>query len=189
LDRYKTYSDEQLVELLKSGDTVAFTELYTRYWKLLFALVASRLHNFYDAEEIVQDVFADIWNRRSKINISTSVQSFLSASVRYQTWRTMARQRKEFQHKQKGLNNEASESLIAEIEMKLLFDQLQERITKLPQKCRVVYQLRKIEGLSNKQVASQLQITEKAVERNMTRAIKQLRTGIEIVILTIFTLF
>lgn len=58
------FSDDQLVSVLRTDDADAFTEIYARYWKLLFYVAAKRLDSYQEAEEAVQNIFTDIWCRR-----------------------------------------------------------------------------------------------------------------------------
>lgn len=69
MDPYVTYDDNDLVTLLKEGDKAAFTALYQRYWDRLFYIGGRLLGDVAIAEEIVQDIFLDLWQRRDRLEI------------------------------------------------------------------------------------------------------------------------
>ncbi len=181
---YESYTDEQLLPLLKSGNDAAFTEIYNRYWKLLFSVAANKLNELMDAEEVVQEVFADVWNRRVQIQIETSLKSYLAASVKYRCYTLMALRQKEKKQIENFSTAYAAQSLSPQkqLEAKELFSRLQQRAATLPEKCRLVYELSRGKGFSNKKIAEALQVSEKAVEANITRALRHLKGGLEVVI-------
>ncbi|RQP18236.1 MAG: RNA polymerase sigma-70 factor, partial [Parapedobacter sp.] len=98
---FSQYDDNQLLERLKADNERAFTAIYHRYWKLLFSVTANKLTTLDDAEEVVQEVFVDLWNRRSSIQVTTSLKSYLAASVKYQAWSLMARRQKELRNRER----------------------------------------------------------------------------------------
>ncbi|QEC73899.1 hypothetical protein FSB73_21780 [Arachidicoccus ginsenosidivorans] len=89
MNRYKEHTDLELMDLLKNGDEIAFNEIYDRYWKLLFAVAASKLNDFTDAEEAVQDIFADLWKRKAKIVLTYSLKSYLAGAVKYRVYEAL----------------------------------------------------------------------------------------------------
>ena len=68
---YSSHTDEQLLLLLKEGNEAAFTEIYRRFWKLLFSVAANKLNDPEDAKELVQDVFTNLWKRRAELTMLT----------------------------------------------------------------------------------------------------------------------
>ncbi len=83
--------DIALLQLLTLGDNAAYTEIYNRYWQNLFAIAANKLRNLADAEEIVQDIFLEIWNRRGTFVFNTKLSSYLSAAVSYKIINVLAK--------------------------------------------------------------------------------------------------
>ncbi|GGA97678.1 RNA polymerase sigma factor [Puia dinghuensis] len=184
---YTSYNDAGLLELLRAGDKEAFTELYNRYWKVLFHVAANKIGNLAEAEEMVQDLFLDIWKRREGIEITSTFRTYLAVALKYRVFNLLARRNKRLRYESYA----RTKLRIADdsTEQWLGFHELDKRIARLvadlPDKCRLVYQLKKEKGYSQKDIALQLQISEKAVEAHITRALKLLRTGIR----TFFSLF
>ena len=179
---YKQYTDDQLLLLLKQGDSRAFDEIYHRYWKLLFGIAANKLDDIADAEEVVQDVFADLWKRQTQVAISKSLKSYLAGAVKFKVYSTLARRYRLKQNKAQLAEQTSSDTALPVDELYRI-KQLEEELTRasndLPERCRLIYQLSRQEGYSNKQIAYQLNISEKTVESQITRALKQLRLALQ----------
>jgi RNA polymerase sigma-70 factor (family 1) len=167
--------DTELLEHLKNSDTDAFTEIYARYWKLIYYVAFKRLNNNNEAEETVQNIFMDLWERRSTLTIHTSLKYFLAAAAQYQVMNVLAK-------KHRVLNIEISDESVSSntadsfINFRELQKQIEETVAALPERCRVVYQLSREEGLNNRAIAQKLGISEKTVENQLTKALSRLRT-------------
>lgn len=175
---HKHYTDSQLLSLLRKGDGQAFTAIYDRYWKLLYYIAMKRLQVENEAEEVVQEVFTDIWARREQLQITRSLKHYLAAATQYQVMNLMARQ---YRRQVLGMreanpeNNAADRSLLFhELEL-----QIQELVQRLPEKCRLIYHLSREEGLNNKEIAYHLEIAEKTVENQLTKALSRIRDGLD----------
>ena len=179
MDSYKTYSDEQLVELLKTSDERAFNEVYNRYWEKLFHKAGYKLNDLARAEEIVQDIFMDIWYRRNELSLNSSLAAYLSASLKYQIIKVHAKARSDRKHLE-NIKRSAADFDIAtqqQLSFKELQKNLEQLVGELPEKCRLVFQLRQ-EGFSQKEISAQMSISENTVETHISRALKTLRTGL-----------
>lgn len=177
---YSSYNDAALLGLLRVGDRTAFTEIYNRYWKLLFHLAADKTNSLAEAEELVQDLFLDIWKRREQLEIATSLKTYLAVALKYRVINLLALRNKRQRYERYAGNklrvaDDSTEQWLGFHEME---QRLARLVAELPDKCRLVYQLKKEAGYSQREIARELQITEKAVEANITRALKLLRTGI-----------
>lgn len=182
LKLYSTYLDSELIELLQHGNDDAFTELYNRYWNKLFFIAATRLKNFTDAEEVVQDIFLDLWNRRELLALTSTLASYLAVAVKYRVINVMAKRNRQARYDIYAVNHlsiadESTEEWLNFEELKMRLSKL---VAQLPEKCRLVYQLSREAGYSQKQIAKELDISEKTVESHIGRAIKNLRKGLHL---------
>lgn len=183
MDRYKRHTDEQLWNLIQEENVDAFTELYHRYWKLLFHVAADKSGNLSDAEDIVQEVFADLWKRKKEIHITHSLKSFLAGATKFQVYKLLARQRKFEETDHSFFNIAEKHSSPDEIyRLKVLRGQLENAIQTLPERCKLVYELSRNEDMSNKQIGETLQISVKTVENQINKAMRRLRTSLKILI-------
>ena len=174
------YHDNQLLLLLKSDDEAAFTEIYHRYWQKLFIVAMHRLANAEEAREIVQDIFCNLWKRRQSLQLDHSLNTYLSTAVKYEVINRLARH-----HRQQRLHNqlskewlEASKDTENQLQFNELQDQLAALVRTLPEKCRIIFQLSREKGYSQKKIASELGIAEKTVEAHLANALRKLRVGL-----------
>ncbi|HVW95111.1 MAG TPA: RNA polymerase sigma-70 factor [Mucilaginibacter sp.] len=175
---YNILDDKNLTALLQNGDDAAFTEIYNRYWDRLFSIAANKLRDFDEAEEIVQDIFVSLWKRRDKLSVIDTLSSYLAVSVKYRVIKALD---KRYRKKEFSNHTQQSTSLVDySTEQWLEFEELKGRlallVADLPEKCRMVYQLSRDAGFSQKKIAAQLGISEKTVEAHLGKALKTLRT-------------
>jgi RNA polymerase sigma-70 factor (family 1) len=177
---YSSYHEERLLTLLKEGDEAAFTEVYNRYWDKLLVVAMHRLAEIEEAREIVQDIFYRLWKRRETLRLDHSLNTYLSVAVKYEVINRLAarhRQRK-FQIHISRHSHETSQDTENYIRFNELQKQLTSLVNALPQKCRIVYQMSREKGYSQKEIAAELGIAEKTVETHLAVAIRKLRTGL-----------
>lgn len=172
-------SDFDIINGLKTGDKRALTVLYNNYWKVLYISSYNLLKDKEVCEEIIQDVFIDIWNKRDKLDIKVSLKSYLYACVRYKVfaqYRTNKLPRVELlEELDRRLQYTTPETKIMHKELK---QHIKLVIDGLPKKCKKVYKLSRNEQLSHKEIAEQLDISIKTVENHITNALRVLRTSL-----------
>jgi len=183
-------SDEQLVDLLKSGGHDAFTEIYNRYWDKLYAVAYNRLADELEAEEAVQNIFLSLWKRRESIGLTHSLATYLSVAVKYRLLTRLAQIKKE---KERSLQLklaavEGRETTAEWLDEKELKARLQQHINALPEKCRIVFLLSREQGLSNALIAEELNISEKTVEGHITKALTSLRGSLNVALPVLLTI-
>lgn len=177
----KRKSDEDLVAALQEGDIRSFDELYRRYSAKLFYLSYKRLNCTEVCEEIVQDFFVSLWERRAILTITVSFSAYVAGCARLKVF--------SYYHKMGIRNNHMevvynafseSENAFIEniIDTKQLRDVIEQEVCRLPDKCRKIYELSRKSHLNNKEIAVQLGISEKTVENHMTKALKNIRLSI-----------
>ncbi|GAA4780098.1 RNA polymerase sigma-70 factor [Olivibacter ginsenosidimutans] len=170
-------SDDELFVLLKEGSAPAFEMLYRRYWKEMLVVASYRVPRIADAEEIVQDIFVSLWDRRRDLSIQCSIRTYLASAIKYQVIKLIDKENHKRQYLSSLKNHPAMDDSTNE---KIAFSELQSQlaayVSELPEKCRLVYQLKKEQGLSQKQIAIHLHIAEKTVEAHLLKAMKVLRS-------------
>lgn len=179
MDNYCSHTDDELLALIKTGDCIAFTEVYNRYWKLLFSIAANKLTCLADAEELVQEVFADLWKRRETLEIERSIKSYLSGAVKFQVYSALSKQYRARKNKQMLVFSEKTFLTPKEqLDLKMLEQHLYNSANELPDRCRLIYKLSRETGWSNEAIASHLDISPKTVEAQLTKALKHLKTSL-----------
>jgi RNA polymerase sigma-70 factor (family 1) len=178
---YDCYTDDDLFLMLRNDDRSAFTEIYSRYWKSMFTVAANKLGDAFGAEELVQEIFTDLWARRMTLEISGSPKAYLSVAVKYKVIDArLKRSRKMLHEQQAGMKAVVGDCFT---EQTVHFNELKERLSalveELPEHCRLIYQLSREEGVPNREIAQRLNLSEKTVEYHMTKALKTLRTSLQ----------
>jgi len=171
------HSDILLLQLLKKGDDKAFTSIYNKYWEKLLFIAGIRFHDLAMAEEMVQDVFLDLWRRREALEVVGNLEHYLAVSMKYKVINAQAKLKRSREYQRYAQQNITQQHNNTEdwLSFQDLKSRLEKHVSALPEKCRITYQLSREEGLSQKEIAARLQVSEKAVEANLSRAVKTLR--------------
>nr|WKN37255.1 RNA polymerase sigma-70 factor [Tunicatimonas sp. TK19036] len=175
------HDDAFLVHLLQQSDEQAFELLYNRYWEKLLTIAYHRTGCMETAKELVQDVFANLWKRRDSLRIKTTFAAYIFTAMRYTILdhiRSQAVQKKYIEAiKQTAL--ETDNSTLNFIAYQELTGVLEQEISKLPEKCRIIFRMSRIEHYSTREIAERLDISPKTVENQLTKALKIIRTNLE----------
>jgi RNA polymerase sigma-70 factor (ECF subfamily) len=174
-------SDQILSYQIKNGDMSAFDDIYKKYSVRIYSFVFGIIKSKDDAEDIVQEVFIKLWDKRKSLNEHLSFKSFLF-TIAYNTTISMIRKRvkeKDFimmvRSKQIPLNSDS-------VDLKLEFQELQEKLDKtiedLPKRQKQVFVLSRREELSYKEIAKKMGISVNTVENHMSKALKFIRKNI-----------
>jgi RNA polymerase sigma-70 factor (family 1) len=167
-------TDEALFSLIGSGDENAFSQLYQRHWETCF-MTAFRILGKEDlAEDIVQELFIKLWEKRTELSV-TAPLAYLRKASRNLALNSLRHLRTDDQFYVRLANITAH--LLEENphflrENEELFRKV---INSLPEDCREAFSLSRIQQLSYKEIASQLQISEKTVEKRISRALQHIR--------------
>lgn len=171
-------TDLLLLNLIKLNDEVAFKALFYKYAEALERFVLSYTGDRQVSKEIVIDIFTFIWEHRQTINI-TNPKSYLFTSAKNKSFNYIRRKKTPlYIEEMKLFDVEASVGHNAESEE--LADLVAKACMILPERCKEIYIQSRERNLSNKQIAKFLDISEKTVENQITKAIKKIRQYLEI---------
>ncbi|MDQ1151248.1 RNA polymerase sigma-70 factor (family 1) [Sphingobacterium zeae] len=187
---YKKYSDYDLLTLFNTNDERVLIEIYDRYWDKMLAVAFNRLGNLQEAEECVQDVLCKLWKLRSTFSLQNEkLSSYLARAVRNQTFNIIYQNK---QKRQKLAGYSPQEDVIDSIspERKLIILELQQQIDKaiknLPPQCQLVFVMNKNEGLTTKEIADKLNLSENTVKSHLKKAKKDLGNNTEFLTIIVF---
>lgn len=169
--------DKQYVAAIKNGDKEAFAHVYEYYWKKLLAVSFRHTKDKEMAEEIVQDVFVSLWQRRKDLEIE-HLSNYLATAVKFATFKRLHRTRRQEMIREAILPKEAQQLDEQAIDARFLQEYIDGVVEKLPERCKLVFQMSRNAQKSHQEIAKELQISEKAVEANITRALKVLRVNL-----------
>jgi len=186
-------NDEELFifNRLVEGDSEAFRFFFEKYYPDLCNLVNIYLHDPVMSEEIVQDIFIYLWEKKEKINIESSVKSYLLIASKNKSLNYLRNEKTKLNiyNKLADLNNSTAEMPDSVMNANQLREVINNAINSLPERCREIYILGKEKGLSYKEIAEELGISVKTVEAQMGKALKKLREELKPYYKDIFVLF
>jgi RNA polymerase sigma-70 factor (ECF subfamily) len=162
---------------VESDDYQAFEAIFKRTYRSLCTYASGIVRDHELAEELVDDVFCNLWRNRKRIQINASFRSYLIASVRNKAF--------DYLRKSKNRRNSALDAAIdvpngqSIVLEEIIYEELNQRIEvaiqALPRQCRTIFQMSRNENLRYKEIAAILRISIKTVDTQMGRALKYLR--------------
>ncbi len=172
--------DKILVERLKNDDRAAFEELFKLYSERIYYFTIRYIKNKEEAEEITQEVFVRLWNRRFDLKTELSFSSYLFMIAKNAVIDLLRKRQKESTLKEEITPdvNSIAEKSNNSVEYKELNEIVKNSILQLPEKRRQIFLLSRDEGLTYKEIAEKLNISIKTVESHMRLALQQLRKTI-----------
>ena len=181
-----------LYEEMKKGKEYAFDFFFNYYYPGL-CVYAQKMISIpeQEARDLVQDVFVKFWNDREKSDIRFSIRSYLFASVKNRCMdylRKKDRNVKVLEIKNEtAVSDELFETFVLS-ELEALFNK---SLDKLPERCREVFEMSRLRGLKNREIAAKLDISEKTVENQITKALHILKIELKdyLPMLVLFDLF
>ena len=171
-------SETELLERIKKSDDEAFEAIFKTYYAELCGYAEKYLSDMDTAEEIVQELFCHIWDKRSHLEIKETLRAYFFRAVRNRCFNHYRHLKIKEAHQQETLATASSaETLTAYEAMKGL--ELEEKITQviesLPAQCKLVFGMSRFEGKKYQEIADELGISKKAVEAHISKALKVLR--------------
>lgn len=166
----ETYSDEELLDLMRLGEQSAFSSLYHRYWATMFNNAYKRLKNRDLSQDVVQNVFADLWERRAVVEIA-NLPAYLHTAVRFQVLKQLALDESRIAmidvFESELTSNQRTDDDLRENQIKEL---LRIWIAALPEKRREIFLQHYFHGKTTEQIAIELNISQKTVQNQLTTA-------------------
>ncbi len=166
----------------------AFEEIYNRYWDKLYTAAYKRVQLKEVSEELVQDLFTSLWVNRNKVDIRTSLASYLFTSIKYLVLNYMQKEMVRSNYRESLSGNRIDNSTEETVLLNDLALNINAAVEQLPDKCKSVFELSRKEYKSNKEIAAELGISEKTVENQLTKALKRLRLGLNSLLWTLMVI-
>lgn len=191
---FNIYSDQEKEKNELQYIKNSFMEFYSALCSYAYRYV----ENTANAEDIVQDVFLDVWKKRNEIDLSLPLKPLLYKLTKNKSI-DFLRSAYHKEIKLEDYNDTSSledyvRSLIVSQEDQLHLDELtqtiQQCVEELPAQCQKIFILSRVSGLKNKEIAEQLDVSVKAVEKQITKALQEIRKRLkEKDLLAFFLLF
>lgn len=178
-------TDEALLPYIMAGEEAAFREIYERYDSLLYSYAYRKLGHKQEAQDVVQEVFISLWNKRHNFELRTSLQGYLYKSVLNKVLDIFKHRTVEAAYANQYIEVDTAQTdfLLREKEISAL---IEKEIIAMPPKMREIYELKRKQYLSTKEIAEQLNISEHTVNTQMKRALKHLRLKLGVIIYLLY---
>jgi RNA polymerase sigma-70 factor (ECF subfamily) len=165
-----------LLAAIRHNDERAFSELFRRYGKEVYKMALSRVRSREAAEEIVQNLFIALWDKRATLSI-TNISGYLFTSVKNRSLNVIESLIVHKKHWDYYKNYIPREDNVTEkeVEFSELLEAIEKGISDLPEKPKQVFRLSRLEGRSVQEIAGILNLSTKAVQYHLTRSLKELR--------------
>lgn len=188
-----------LVQQISEGDEQAFEQLFNGYFEYLHNVAYNRLQSKDAAEDIVQEIFTDLWKNRASLDIHTSMKSYLFQAVKNKVCKFIRHKSvREKEQYIKRIHNEYylkspfpnSSEVLEEAELKRL---ISSHLEDLPEKTQEIFTLSREEHYTHQEIAEKLNCSPKTVEYHIGKVLKHLRIHLnkytEVVVPLLFFLY
>ncbi|PWV47100.1 RNA polymerase sigma factor [Chitinophaga sp. S165] len=176
--------DNTLLLQLIRGDAQAFTALFYRYQTFLRAEAFSMLRNHQEAEDITQEVFADVWRRRQKLNPEVPIRFYLFKAIRFQVSKKYRSQSYEQRYKEyvaRDIMATNTNDLVSQqLENKERVLRVYEAMHAIPAYTQAAFRKAYLEDENCKQIAADLNIGLQTVYNQLSSALKSIRKHLKV---------
>jgi RNA polymerase sigma-70 factor (ECF subfamily) len=166
-------------------DKTSFDQIYRQYWSKLYIYAFNVLKEKEICEDIIEEIFIDLWTKKDDIRIS-DLNSYLYQSVKYQIFNHFRRSKYKNQLLLK-LDLMSTQYQIDELyEKKELKAQIKRLISRLPKQRRLIFQMSRYDGFSNKEISENLNISLQTVKNQISKSLKFIRRSLKNISLLFF---
>ncbi len=172
--------EKYIIEGLRSGRESAYRQLFDQYYQKLVVFANKYLEDLESARDIVQEFYLYLYESRHSISIQTSLKSYLYSAVKNRC----LNQVKHEQVKEKHRNMSRSEANVPDPDLEEIMDAVElearvyEIVSKLPEKCRQIYIMSRVDGKRNREIADELNLSLRTVETQISKALKSLKNSL-----------
>lgn len=164
--------------MLQKGETAAFEQVFKIHFKSLHGYAYTILKDEIAAEEMVQNVFCKVWEKKETLNADTYIKAYLYRAVHNESLNYLKHQKAKaayqmhvVQHMDPKESNASGKLILSELENKLY-----KALNELPQQCRTIFQMSRFQDMKYQEIANELNLSVKTIENQMGKALKILRT-------------
>ena len=169
---------DQVTATLGRTDEKVFEQVFKTHFKALHSYAYTILKDDAIAEEMVQNVFFKLWEKKEQLDIQTSLKAYLYKAVYHESLNYLKHQKVKSVHQAYAMHSTDHTSNLAE--KKLLQGELENKLqmamNDLPEQCRTIFQLSRFDELKYREIADTLGLSVKTVENQMGKALKILRS-------------
>ncbi|MBN1989889.1 MAG: RNA polymerase sigma-70 factor [Bacteroidales bacterium] len=191
----QSWDKNDIFEALNEGDEWAFERMFKSLFRPLCLYATAILGNVDSAEEVVQEMFVNLWNKRGSYIITGDPKNYIILAVRNASITALNQNRKlrleqDLYQKELSVYTDFAYDLLSAPEREMqLRQQILKALDRLPPQCRNVFEMHRLSGYTYKEIAEELDISVKAVEKHISRALEILRKELSPKVLLLFLAF
>lgn len=179
-------NERELINRLKSNDQSAFEKLFRLYFPRLKKYAQTFIENKGEAEDLVQDIFVQVWNKRANLDTEKHFASYLFVLVKNRCLNSLKRKVVEDKFVASQLNSSTEELYHISFEVEESFTSMEEKlhveleniIAKMPERCQVAFRLKWLEGKKNREIAESMNISTTMVDKHLANGLKIARQNL-----------
>jgi len=171
-------NESDVLGRLKAGEQDAFESIFKLYYAQLVGVAENMLRERAAAEDAVQDVMVELWRRRGSLAVETSIRAYLFRAVRNRALNQIRHQRVAPTADPEAAERVATPPADRDFETRELKTVLRKAVANLPERCREVFELSRVQGLPYAEIANVMGISIKTVEAQMGKALRTLRVDL-----------
>lgn len=170
-------SDLNIINALHAGEPWAFYELYQRYSDLIYRNILVRVNSSFDADDIFQDFFISLWEKRENLKVETNVRAYLLVWLKNHILNTI--KENQIREKYQGIalqnSQEADDYTWAKIVSEDMSIKLTKTVETFPPRLKTVYVLSREQHLTIKEIAEKLNVSEQTIKNQLTEILRRLK--------------
>lgn len=174
---------EDIIEGLKNGDEKAYKDLFYNYFQPLTYFAHKYLKDIDLSKDLVQGVFTQIYEKRTELNINSSLKSYLFQSVANRSINQLKSEKIHSRHHEDikhGMEDSYQDDQLETYELEAKINRI---VNNLPGQCQRIFKLSRFEHKSNQEIADELGLSKRTVETQISKALKVLRRSLAVLIL------
>lgn len=175
------HSEKNNCNNVRINSIESFEHIYRANWDMLFNVAFKRLKSREKTEEIIQELFVQLWEKRGAIEIHESIEAYLVTALKSRVLNHLRNDMIHARHLNKIelYTSPLTPSPEKELEYQELKESLEREIFNLPKKCREVFLLSRMQHLSIREISQKLNISVSTVEKHIVKALKILRLNLK----------
>lgn len=169
--------DQLLLAELRNGSQDAFVKIYEKYWEKLYYVCFQRTLSREETEDIIHELFLDIWNKKESIEIRTTFAAYIYTALKYKIFRLIDSKIVRRKYMEHFGDEEPASSITTEqlLDFNELYDLIEQSVENLPDKCKMIFKMSRDENLSAEEISRELNISSNTVQNQITKAKKIIR--------------
>lgn len=173
--------ESELISLLKLGDESAFTALYNRHWRLIYAHVYKMLRDEDEAKDILQEIFSNLWLKSEQVPQTDNLLPYLYVAARNKVLNAIRRQkyRDDYCSSLAKYASEVCEDTLFYLDERDLMAAIEREIAALPPRMRQVFEMSRKEHLSYKEIGKRLGTSDETVKKQVSKSLKIIRVNLK----------